>query len=267
MQVWGAMMRHYRERAGLSCDQLAGIVYLSAPMLHKVEAGARAPSRDLVRRCEQSERLSPGGVLGKLYDEMRPFLKFGVHPAWLLEWADKEKAARLLLSVSLLVLDGLLQTEGYARAILATRDGITPEEVDEQVTALLARQEVLTRAKPVRLRAIVDEGVLRRQAGSRQVMREACEHLAEMAARPNITLQVIPLAAGAHEGLRGSSFILAELDGAPAQACQDTAAGGQVIEEPEQVAGLRQLWDTLQAVTLPAEDSLRMIEKIGQEWQ
>ena len=74
-------------------------------------------------------------------------------------------------------------------------------------------------------------------------------------------VQVIPLEAGAHEGLRGGAFIIAEFEDAPDVAYQDTAVSGQIIEDEDAVKELAHLWEALQRVTLPETLSLREIEE------
>jgi hypothetical protein len=165
-----------------------------------------------------------------------------------------------------MVFPGLLQTEAYARAIISTRVGIGTDKIDEEVAARLARQAVRDRDNPPVHWYILDEGMLRRPVGSREVMREQLQHLATMAREPNIVVQVVPLEAGAHEGLRGGAFIIAEFENAPDVAYQDTAVSGQTIEDGDAVKELAHLWEALQRVTLPEALSLRVIEEATPLW-
>jgi transcriptional regulator with XRE-family HTH domain len=265
LKVFGQMLAFFRIRAGLTLDQLSALVYLSVSQLRKVEGGTRAPTDDLVTRCEAIPQLQCNGALRALFDSMAEYLKVGIFPGWFRGWPQKEAAARRLRSFQLVVLPGLLQTEEYARAIISTRVGITGDEIDEEVAARIKRQGILDRENPPVLWIILDEVVLRRPVGSREVMREALQHLAEMARRPNIVVQVIPLEAGAHEGLRGP-FVIAEFEDAPDVAYQDTPVSGQIIEDPDAIKELAHTWDALQRVTLPEAMSLRVIEEAVQLW-
>src|SRR5258708_26964908 len=67
----------------------------------------------------------------------------------------------------------------------------------------MARQAVLTRAMPVHLWVVLDEAALRRPVGGPDVMRGQLEHLIEVSARPNVTLQIIPLERGGHAAAGG----------------------------------------------------------------
>ena len=161
-----------------------------------------------------------------------------------------------------LVVPGLLQTEAYARSILSTRMGATPEELDEAVVARLERQRILGREHPPELWVILDEAVLRRPVGGPGVMREQLACLTEVARRPNIAIQVIPFGAGAHEGLRGGAFIVADFDGAATIAYQDAASSGQIIEDAADVEALAVTWDTLRLDALPRAASISLITSL-----
>jgi hypothetical protein len=205
--------------------------------------------------------LACAGALRALFDEMAEYLTNGVFPGWFTGWPKKEAAAVRLRWFEPLVFPGLTQTENYARAVISTRIGIHDDKVDREVAARLNRQAILNRDYPPVLLIIIDEGVLRRPVGSREIMREQLLHVLELTKRPNIVVRVIPLEAGAHEGLRGGAFIIAEFDDAPDVAYQDAAVSGQIIEDDDAVRELAHTWEALQRVTLPEAMSLRKIEE------
>lgn len=161
---------------------------------------------------------------------------------------------------------GLLQTGEYARAVLSTRVGATEEDIEEAVQGRIARQRILDRDNPPELWSIIDEGVLTRPVGSGQIMRGQLKHVAEMVSRSHIVVQVIPLSAGAHQGLNGGAFVVADFDGAPAVAYQDTAISGQIVEDEDQAAGLAYLWDMLRLEALPRAASLKLIQEAAEQW-
>jgi hypothetical protein len=86
-----------------------------------------------------------------------------------------------------------------------------------------------------------------------------------MARRPNIVVQVIPLAAGAHEGLRGGPFVIAEFDDVRDVAYQDTALAGQIIEDEDEVKSLVHAWEVLGLDVLSRADSLALIEEAAEQ--
>jgi hypothetical protein len=140
---------------------------------------------------------------------------------------------------------GLLQTQDYARALLANRIGGNPETTDEIVAARMARQSILARDNPPELWVVIDEAVLHRPVGGPLVMREQLNQLIKSAQRPSIVFQVIPAAVGVHDGLPGAGFIIATFENAPHVAYQDTAVRGQVIEDSDDIGVLMGTWDRL----------------------
>ena len=160
-----------------------------------------------------------------------------------------------------------MQTEEYARAILRTRIGATDEELDEAVAARLDRQRIFNREHPPELWVLLDEAVLRRPVGGPQVMANQLEFLAAAGKRPYIVLQILPLSAGAHEGMRGGAFVLADFDASPTLGYQDTAVAGQIVEDQSQVEALATTWDTLRVEALPRSASLELVKEVAETWR
>jgi transcriptional regulator with XRE-family HTH domain len=266
LRVFGAMLAYYRTRAGLTPEQLGTRIFMSGSQIRKVEAGARTPTEDLAKACESIGELGCNGALSELYEILGDKLKRRAYPGWFAGWPDQEAQARRLRSFELVVVPGLLQTGDYARAVLSTRVGATEDEIEEAVAARLARQQILERDQPPELWAIVDEGVLRRPVGASDVMRGQLTHLANMAGRPHIVVQVVPLAAGAHEGMRGGAFMIADFQDAATIAYQDTAVSGQIIEDASEADALAHTWDTLRLEALPRTASLSLIEETAAQW-
>jgi hypothetical protein len=171
LKVFGQMLTFFRERAGISPEELGPRVHLSGSTIRKVESGDRVATVDLVTRCETIPDLRLDGALMALFEAMRDYLKNGVYPGWFREWPRKEAHARRLRSFSLVVLDGLLQTEDYARAILSAGLGLPQDKLDEAVAGRMARQAILDKDDPPELWFILDEATLRRQVGGAEIMR------------------------------------------------------------------------------------------------
>jgi len=260
-RVFGAMLAYYRSHAGMSPEQLGARVFLSGSQIRKIEAGERTPTEDLAKACEGIPELGCNGALTELYGILSEHLKRRAYPGWFADWPDKEAQARRLRSFEPMVVPGLLQTEAYARAILSTRVGVTGEDLDEAVAARMDRQRILDREQPPELWVILDEAVLRRPVGGPEVIREQLAYLTGAARRPHIVIQVVPFTAGAHEGMRGGAFVLAEFDGASALAYQDAASSGQIIEDAAEVSALGVTWDTLRLEALPRVTSVSLIEE------
>ena len=261
----GAMVRYYRTRAGMSQDQLGGRVYLTGDMVGKIENGQRTASDQFVEACEAIAELGTNGALRELREQLRDHLKSGSFPGWFDRWLDAEATAKALRTFELVNVPGLLQTEDYARAMLSTQVMATADEIEEMVAARLARQAILGRDRPPMFWVILDEGVLRRPVGGSKVMGEQLQHLADAARRPSIVLQVVPLSAGAHQGMSGS-FVIAEFEKAAPVVYQDTAARGQVIEDADDIEAVSVMWDTLMAEALPRSASRELVEEVAKTW-
>jgi hypothetical protein len=132
-----------------------------------------------------------------------------VLPTWFRTYVDLESAATLIRTYENQLVPGLLQTPDYIRAVIqgAHLDD-TPEAVQSRVDLRLERQTLLPRPDGPRLWAVVDEAALRRPVGGPQVMRAQLERLIEVESWPNVTLQVLPLTAGAHPTMIGAFTIL-----------------------------------------------------------
>ena len=142
--VFGAELRFYRTRAGLSQKDLAARANVSHDVISKIETGERPPAEDFPPRLDAVPELDTRGALTRLWDHLKKGQKQRLY-GWFQEWADIEAQATVLRWYEPLVVPGLLQTEDYARAILSARPDGNLDDLDEQVAARLARQAVLDR--------------------------------------------------------------------------------------------------------------------------
>jgi hypothetical protein len=195
------------------------------------------------------------GWFGEFYAESRTWI---ATPPWFRSWVEHEQQAAALRIWQLGVPSGLLQTEQYARAILAVNPGVTEEQVSERLAARLARQAILAREDPPAAWFLVDEAALRRCVGSPEVMAAQLAHLGGVARLPNVTIQVVPSIA--HAGLLGGFAV------AGRAAYVETAVAGQVFEDADIIAGLLTRFDTLRNEAFRGSESLALIERMCEEW-
>jgi hypothetical protein len=162
-----------------------------------------------------------------------------------------------------LLIPGLLQIPDYARAIItAGPDDLPPGRVEELVRVRAERQKLLVRPVPLVLHAITDEAALRRQVGSPALMRAQMAHIAEVAQAPNVTVQVLPFSAGAHQGMTGAFTILGypDPDDHDIVYC-DTPAGPVYTEDDDDIGRAHRAFANLSAASLSAGDSMDLIAK------
>jgi transcriptional regulator with XRE-family HTH domain len=164
LKVFGAMLAYYRNRIGMTPEQLGARVYLSGSQIRKVEAGTRTPSEDLAKACEAIPELGCNGALTELYEILSVHLKRRAYPGWFAGWPDKEAQARRLRWFEPLVVPGLLQTEAYARAIqdAASSGQIAEDAVEVDALAVTwdtLRLDALPRTASISLITSVTEAV------------------------------------------------------------------------------------------------------------
>jgi transcriptional regulator with XRE-family HTH domain len=262
-QVFGAMLRYHRERAGLSRPDLARQVNKSVSLIQAIELGQRAATPEVTADLEQA--LSADGALTRLREEIGDGLGYQPYPAWFQDWVASEREAKRLRSFEPMLIPGLLQTEAYARAIFRARFGMTVDEIDEKVAARLKRQEILVQAQPPILWVMVDEAVLRRPIGGPEVMADQIANLIDLAGRSNVSIQVIA-AVGAHRGLSTGGFAIADFEESPTVGYQETACQGQFIDRREDIEVLVECWDTLVREALPWAASQALLEEVATSW-
>jgi transcriptional regulator with XRE-family HTH domain len=260
------MLRHYRTNAGLTQDQLGAMAHVSGKLISAYENGWRVPTRPTTVEIDAVEQMGTSGALTELWDQFEDGMTYQAYPDWFQDWPEKEATATTLRGFEPLLVPGLLQTDTYARALFSTRIGATDDEIDELVAARLRRQHILRRDMPPTLWVIVDESVLHRLIGGSHVMQEQLGQLVEAAQRPSIVIQVIPANSGAHEGLYGGGFAIAEFGDATSVAYQETAVHGQVVQEIKYVASLTAKWATLGTEALPRKASLALLEEAAKSW-
>ncbi|WP_214109189.1 helix-turn-helix domain-containing protein [Acrocarpospora catenulata] len=256
----GSEIRKYRMASDMSQEQLAEKINFSAGMVSFVERATRIPSRQFVELCEKA--LGLNGELLRLW----PLVSMTARPEWFQPWLEIEPDATVIRTWQPNVVPGLLQTEAYARAILSGRPRMADDQIEEAVVARLDRQLILDRVTPPMLWAVLDEGVLSRPIGGRDVMREQLEHLIKMSDNRSVTIQVSPMDSRATIGLEGG-FMIAGRPGQPDTVYMEAATLGFVTIEAEKVAKVINLYDALRAEAFPARASIELIkEKLVNLW-
>ncbi|MEV6811282.1 helix-turn-helix transcriptional regulator [Micromonospora sp. NPDC051296] len=211
-------------------------------------------------------RIAVATILGRTAADLwpEPFRRRDL--PWFREWAELEQKASSVRSYQPLLVPGLLQTEAYARAVLATGGLVPPAEVEEIVAARLARQRVLDRDVPLQLVAVIDEVVLRRRVGGdRAVMAGQLVHLAESGEREHVQVRVIPAENPWHTGLAGPFVLARTPDGAEA-AYLDNQLRGQVVTERADLASLGARWESVAGEALPRRRSIELIREVATTW-
>lgn len=262
MHFFGSEIRRARESAGMSQTELGDLVPCDKSVVSRIEAGLTQPDEAFARACDAAFP-NLDGWFARFHAGSRTWGE-AFPPAFRPFVACEAEAAALRWFEHSLV-PGLLQTEDYARAILNTYPNVTSAQVDERLAARLARQVVLDREDPPVFWVLIDEAVLHRFIGGGAVMYAQLLHVADMARRPNITIQVIQ-GMGPHLGLSGA-FGIAEMIDRHSIIYLETAAEGQTVEDPGTVADIELLFDTLRTEACKGTESLAIIESAADKWK
>lgn len=188
-------------------------------------------------------------------------------PGWFSLYIGLEQGASDIYHWDPQLVFGLLQTAGYASAVLR---GDTAErtdaEAERQLKLRLERQRILDGEEPPRLWVVLNETALRANVGGLDVMRAQLQHLVNIAQRPRVTIQVLPKHAGAHPGMLGSFHILGfPTDGDPGVVYLEHRTGALYLEQPSELRDYRIAWEHLVGLALSPTDSVDLITTIGKE--
>jgi transcriptional regulator with XRE-family HTH domain len=211
----GAELRRLRTAKGLSREAAGEAIRASEWKIHRLENGQVSFKEhdivDLLRLygVTDADEVAEFVVLAREANTPGWWQRYGdVLPQWFRTYVDLESAATLIRTYEGMFVPGLLQTDDYIRAVVHDAGLEPPEDVGRRVRLRMARQTVLTREHPPRLWAVVDEAALRRPVGGREVMRGQLERLIAATKLPNVTLQILPFAGGAHPAMASAFSIL-----------------------------------------------------------
>lgn len=188
------------------------------------------------------------------------------YPEHFAQAAEAEALATAIREYQPLLIPGLLQTPAYARAVNRAYAPTAPEEIiEEWVEGRVARTRLLDDPTKPLLWAVFDEAVVRRETGGRAVMAEALTHIASLAQRSRVIVQVLPFSAGGHTAMQGSLRLMDFAD-APPLAYFESVRIGRLEDDPALVTQLKLTFELLVASALPPEKSLAMVEALAQDY-
>jgi len=266
----GAELRRLREQTHKTSKEIAHELGWSDSKLSRIEtARIGVSSADLDRLCKRYQ------VDAATRERLRELARQSRQRAWweaygnvLLDqyeaYIGYESEASSICGYYPLIVPGLLQTDEYARAVTAA-DGASDEpDVEKLVQVKMARQAILSRQPPPRFQVILDEAVVRRMIGGPNVMRRQLDRLLAQGERDNISVQVLPLAAGAHAGLTSGMFVLMELPeglGGPLVYCEGMT-GGVIRQDPDEYRKYERSFRAMEDVTLSPEESRKFLKTV-----
>jgi transcriptional regulator with XRE-family HTH domain len=252
LDYFGSELRRQREAAGLKQGELGSCIFCTGSLVGQIETARKVPTRDFAERVDAA--LMTDGLFTRLVGlVLRSQL-----PSWFQPFAEMEAKATYISTYQAQMVYGLLQTEEYARAVLATG---MPTKLDELVAARMERQRILTRERPPLAWVVLDEAALHRPIGGREVMLNQLAHLLSFADRRWVRIQVLPYDAGAHASLIGS-FTTMRFQDDPDLVYTEDLISGHMTANPETVREAALRYAHLQAAALSVEDSAELITRV-----
>ncbi|WFE28925.1 helix-turn-helix transcriptional regulator [Solwaraspora sp. WMMD791] len=261
---WLAALRH---EAGLSQDTAADKLHRGSGTLWRIEAGdlrIRWNAADMSALCQlygaddgTTERLLALAAeidrpaRGRWWhDELTgPPVDADPYPTF-------EQSATMIRCYGQTMIPDLLQTPGYAEAVLSCPAGLrSDDEIAARLDQLAARQRhLLTHPHPPAVQVIVNESALRRTVGGPAAMRAQLDHLRSLAITPGFSVRVLPHAGGAHAGMTNSFTLLrfaattmapGRQVAAPGLVRLGTLTGTMYLDQLAHVAAYEQVWSDL----------------------
>ncbi|MFF9454022.1 helix-turn-helix domain-containing protein [Streptomyces flaveolus] len=254
--AFGQMMKTLRLRAGLEREEFGRRIGYSASTVASYEQGRRIASPRTIERAD--EVLDAGGLLTVWKEQVER----AQYPVFFQGMAVLEKEAIELLSYDTLVVKGLLQTEQYMRAVLTMRRPPLGQEIIEQrVAARLARQDIFDRQPTPLLSFVMDESVLRRRLGGKDVMRGQLEHLLLVGQKRNVEIQIMPLDCEECAGVDGAFTVVTRDDGK--KFAYTEAQGSSTLQtDPQQAALAAARYGIIRSQALTPRESLEFVERL-----
>lgn len=260
-----------REQLGLSQADVAHLVGCTEDTISRYEVGRSKPPASRRRPLADAYQWTPEQLALAFADGPQPVNGHSV-PGWLGLLASLEQTAAHLAAWEPFAVHGLLQTADYATAVeradVVERDA---SGVARRVKSRLARQSALHRENPLSLTVVLDEAVLGHVAGSREVMADQLDQLADAAEWPNVDLRVLPSGAGRFSAAFGAFSLLTQPGAvSPWMAVTEDRAGPHMHDAdhaPSAVDAHVQLFDHLTTHSLNPDDSRDLIGRIAKEYR
>ncbi|MGW8883103.1 helix-turn-helix domain-containing protein [Streptomyces sp. NPDC055749] len=262
-QMVADLARAMRVKRGWTQEELGTEIGYSAAAVSAMETNAQPASDAMLVALNRVFDDS-----ADFFETARKYVRMEKYPQQFQGYALLEQDAVGLMLYATPVVHGLFQTEAYARALIGGGYPPLPDHrVEELVEARMARKALFDRDPVALIELILEETVLTRDIGSKEVMREQMRYLAECARRRNVTLQVLPLdcgLSGEHAGDRGG-MNLVETPDHDHVVYLEPQDESMLIREAAKVSTYAHRYAKIRAQALGPRESLGLIERLAGE--
>jgi transcriptional regulator with XRE-family HTH domain len=259
LAAFGSQLRAWRLHLGWTQVEMGMKLGYSASLISGIETMDKAPTADFAARCDD--------LFGTpaTFATLQELVAREAYPAFFAPFIPFEREAIRIHGWELGAIPGLLQTEGYARALIRPgRPMRSDDEIDQLVAARLERQKVIAGGNPPLLWYVLDESVIRHLVGGPVVFGTQLDRLLEASAGPGVVLQVLPYAADNHAGADGP-ITLYEFTDSPSVCYTECYGGGRIVEGRTEVADLMTVISLIRAAALPERESRALIHRVRNE--
>ncbi|SCD87973.1 Transcriptional regulator, contains XRE-family HTH domain [Streptomyces sp. BvitLS-983] len=255
-QLFGARLRRMRKARGWSLDVLEASVPLSKSQLARVERGSYLPPEKLPALLD--DLFGTEDLFAELYVFAcrEAVQQYGYNLL-----LDHERRAVGIKEYAGVLIPGLLQTEGYARALFRSTAARDEAWQEEQLAIRMARQTRLRGENPPHHAVILDEAAVRRPVGGPAVMREQLEYLITMVETPWCVIQLLPFSYGEHGMLGGAVHLLTMPDNRTF-AYEESSGNGTMMEAPDRVQRHVRHWDRLWAYAVKPQETAAFLRQV-----
>ncbi|MGW0926140.1 helix-turn-helix domain-containing protein [Streptomyces sp. NPDC002755] len=255
------MLKLLRERKGLTQKEFGELVGYGPDAISAMERGVRTIRPEVLEKAD--ELLSAGGLFKEAVPEVREAMSRvrTRHPEWYRGYAAMEAEAVELHQYSINAVHGLLQTADHAHAVFANRRPFLNEEtIERRVADRLSRQQVFDRWPVPIVSYVIEETVLDRPIGGRDVHAEQLRRLLTVSHMRNVEIQVMPTRVEEHPNL-GSAFNLLTPKKHSQVAYTEAQGYPRLITDPEEVRKIADRYGSMRAMALPPRETRTLIEK------
>jgi len=254
---FGQTVKTLRDREGMDRERFGSLIGYSAATVASYEQGRRIMNGKTIDKAD--EVLNACGMLSTWKEQMER----AQYPATFQGMAALEKKAMELLMYDTLMINGLLQTPEYMRALMAMRRPLLDADtIEQRVAARLARQEIIDNWPAPYLSFIINEAVLLQPYGGKDVLRGQLEHVLLVGQKRNVEIQVMPLDCEENAGVTGPFIVLTRRKDGKLFLYSEVAGVTSLQTEPEQTTQAHARYGIMRSQALSSRESMKKIEGI-----
>ncbi|MFH8785934.1 helix-turn-helix domain-containing protein [Streptomyces roseoverticillatus] len=262
-QLTSDITRLLRKLAGMTQEELGAQIGYTGSAISALETGAQPATEQMLDGLENAI----GSGMG-IFKAAKKYVRLDKYPTHFKDFARLEQQALTLCTYQNFVIDGLFQTEDYARALISGGYPPLPEStVEELVAARMARKAVFDREPTALIELILEESTLSRPFGSWDIMRGQLSHLIDCSERPNVCIQVLPMdrgLRGRHAGARGTMQLVQSPDHRM-MVYLEVQGTSNLLSEPAEVTRHFHLYAKIRAQALGPDESLGFVKRLAGE--